>query len=244
MQTSEWLSRQTALVGAEATGRLARARVFVFGAGGVGGYVIEALARGGVGGAPNGAIAVADGDEFAPSNLNRQLLATRATLGKSKAGAACERILSINPGAETIAYPVFVTAENVGALLDDFRPDYVADAIDTVTSKLAIISAARERGIPVISCMGTGNKLDPSRFRITDIAKTSVCPLAKVMRRELKARSITGVTVLWSDEEPRNPAGLEDEGSHGRHIPASISYVPAVAGLMIAGHILRALGGF
>jgi tRNA A37 threonylcarbamoyladenosine dehydratase len=239
MQSQDWQSRQTALVGADAMARLARSRVLVFGAGGVGGYIVEALARGGV-----GAIAVADGDVFAPSNLNRQVIATRDTLGLPKATTSVQRIAAINPACEAVAFDTFVTAENVGGLLDAIRPDYVADAIDTVTSKLAIIAAAKERGIPVISCMGTGNKLDPSRFRITDISQSSFCPLAKVMRKKLRELGITGVDALWSYEEPRKPSGLESENAHGRHVPASISYVPPVAGLMIAGHILRKLGGF
>lgn len=239
MQSQDWQSRQAALVGADAMARLARSRVLVFGAGGVGGYIIEALARGGV-----GAIAVADGDVFATSNLNRQVIATRDTLGLPKASTAVQRIAAINPACEAVAFDTFVTAENVGWLIDTFHPDYVADAIDTVTSKLAIIAAAKERGIPVISCMGTGNKLEPSRFRITDISQTSICPLAKVIRKKLRELGITGVDALWSDEEPRKPSGLESENAHGRHVPASISYVPPVAGLMIAGHILRRLGGF
>lgn len=239
MQLQDWQSRQTALVGADAMARLARSRVLVFGAGGVGGYIIEALARGGV-----GAIAVADGDVFAPSNLNRQVIATRDTIGKPKASTAVQRIAAISPDCEAVAFDLFVTAENVGGLLDSFRPDYVADAIDTVSCKVTIIAAAKERGIPVISCMGTGNKLDPSRFRITDISQTSICPLAKVMRKKLRELCIAGVDVLWSDEEPLKPSGLESENAHGRHVPASISYVPPVAGLMIAGHILRRLGGF
>jgi len=219
--------------------RLAQTRVLVFGAGGVGGYIVEALARGGV-----GAIGVVDGDVFAPSNLNRQIIATQGTLGQPKAEIAARRIKEINPDCEAVAYNLFVTAENAGEVLDLFRPDYVADAIDTVTCKLAIITAAKERGIPVITCMGTGNKLDPSRFRITDISKTSICPLAKVMRKKLRERGITGVMALWSDEEPLKPQGLEHENKNGRHVPGSISYVPPVAGLMIAGYILRQLGGF
>jgi len=200
---------------------------------------VEALARGGV-----GAIGVVDGDVFAPSNLNRQIIATQGTLGQPKAEIAARRIKEINPDCEAVAYNLFVTAENAGEVLDLFRPDYVADAIDTVTCKLAIITAAKERGIPVITCMGTGNKLDPSRFRITDISKTSICPLAKVMRKKLRERGITGVMALWSDEEPLKPQGLEHENKNGRHVPGSISYVPPVAGLMIAGYILRQLGGF
>ncbi|HPT84403.1 MAG TPA: tRNA threonylcarbamoyladenosine dehydratase [Bacillota bacterium] len=239
MQPKEWQSRTTALVGLDAMERLAQTRVLVFGAGGVGGYIVEALARGGV-----GAIGVVDGDVFAPSNLNRQIIATQGTLGQPKAEIAARRIKEINPDCEAVAYNLFVTAENAGEVLDLFRPDYVADAIDTVTCKLAIITAAKERGIPVITCMGTGNKLDPSRFRITDISKTSICPLAKVMRKKLRERGITGVMALWSDEEPLKPQGLEHENKNGRHVPGSISYVPPVAGLMIAGYILRQLGGF
>lgn len=239
MQLEQWQQRQIALVGLPAMERLASSRVLVFGAGGVGGYIVEALVRGGV-----GTIGIADGDVFAQSNLNRQVIATLDTLGLPKASTAVERIKKINPACEAVAFDMFVTGENVGELLDTFRPDYIADAIDTISCKLAIIAAAKERGIPIITCMGTGNKLDPSRFRITDISKTSICPLAKVMRRELRNRGIKGVDALWSDEEPQKPQGLEGENKHGRHVPASISYVPPVAGLMMAGHILRKLGGF
>ena len=222
------------LIGEEALARLKAARVAVFGCGGVGSYVVEALVRAGV-----GAVTVIDSDDVAPSNLNRQIIATLDTVGKAKVEAAKERILSINPLCDVTPIKLFFGPDTADAV-DFSRFDYVCDAIDSVTGKLMIIEKCKSLGIPVISCMGTGNKLDPSLFRITDISKTSVCPLARVMRRELKARGISHLKVLYSEEEPHS--ALRIDGENGRRsIPASISFVPSCAGLMIAGEIIKDL---
>lgn len=221
----EIYERTDNLIGKTNREKLGRAHIAVFGIGGVGSYVCEALARAGV-----GKLTLIDGDTVAPSNINRQLIALKSTLGKSKVLVAAERIRDINPDIEVIAKNIFYSESNRNDI--DFGTfDYVIDAIDTVTAKLIIIENAKAADVPVISCMGTGNKLDPSAFKITDIKKTSVCPLARVMRRELKARNITDVKVLFSTEEPKNVCG-------GR-TPASISFVPSVAGLMIAGEVVR-----
>ena len=225
----EYLEREISLIGEEAVSKLAGSSVFVAGAGGVGGYVIEAFARAGV-----GRIIVADHDTVAPSNINRQILATADTVGRNKAVLAAERIRSINPDCEAVALPVFIDSGNIGALLDEYKPDAVVDAIDSVTSKADMICAAKERGIYVISCMGTGNKLDPSGFRIADIYKTSVCPLARAVRTILRKRGIDSLEVLYSEEPLLNP---------GTRTPASISFVPSCAGLMIAGHCIKKLAG-
>lgn len=232
------LSRSRLLLG-DGVDRLSRASVAVFGCGGVGSYIIEALARAGV-----GSITVIDGDTVAESNINRQLIATRETVGRCKAEVSRERILSINPSCQVTAVNLFYTPENADSIdLSSF--DYVADAIDTVTSKIEIIVRCVKLGVPVISSMGTGNKLDPTKFRIDAIEKTSVCPLARVMRRELKVRGISGIPVLWSDEAPRTPAESEciKNNSHRRSTPGSLSFVPSCAGLMIAGKIILTLAG-
>lgn len=211
--------------------KLKRASVAVFGCGGVGSFVCEALARAGVGN-----ITVVDADTVAPSNLNRQLIATVDTVGRPKAEAERERILSINPECSVTSLEMFYGADNAD-LVDLSRFDYVCDAIDTVTSKLVLIEKCVSSGVKIISSMGTGNKLDPTRFEIADISKTTVCPLARVMRRELRARGINHLKVLYSKEEPRKP------GVEGRRVPASISFVPGAAGLIIAGEIIRDLSG-
>ena len=231
-------SRTRLLLG-DGTDDLKSSRVAVFGCGGVGSYIIEALARAGV-----GEIAVIDGDSVAESNINRQLVADRTTVGQRKAEVARERILRINPDCRAVAYDMFYTAENADAI-DLSHFDYVADAIDTVTSKLEIISRCRAAGVNIISSMGTGNKLDPTRFRISPIEETSVCPLARVMRRELKTRGIIGVRVLWSDEPARAPLTSDGEApAPGRRsVPGSVSFVPSCAGLIIAGEIIRTLSG-
>ena len=231
-------SRTRLLLG-DGTDDLKNSRVAVFGCGGVGSYIIEALARAGV-----GEIAVTDGDSVAESNINRQLVADRTTVGQRKAEVARERILRINPDCRAVAYDMFYTAENADSI-DLSHFDYVADAIDTVTSKLEIISRCRAAGVNIISSMGTGNKLDPTRFRISPIEETSVCPLARVMRRELKTRGITGVRVLWSDEPARAPLTSDGEApAPGRRsVPGSVSFVPSCAGLIIAGEIIRTLSG-
>ena len=227
-------TRTAMLIGDDAVDKLRRAAVAVFGCGGVGSYVIEALARAGV-----GAITVVDGDSVSVTNLNRQLIATVDAVGRRKAEVQRERVLSINPECRVTALDTFYSAETADGI-DLSRFDYVCDAIDTVTSKLLLAVKCREAGVKLISSMGTGNKLDPSRFEIADISKTSVCPLARVMRRELKARGIYHLKVLYSKEEPKDPAVAEENG-HGKRVPASVSFVPGAAGLMIAGEIIRDL---
>ena len=218
--------------------KLSRSHVAVFGVGGVGGFVCEALARCGV-----GKIDLIDNDEVNLSNLNRQIIATMDTVGKPKVEVMKERILSINPDAVVNTYQCFFVPENSGEF--DFKKyDYVVDAIDTVAAKLELVVRCKEAGTPIICSMGTGNKLDPTRFRIADISKTSVDPLARVIRRELRNRGITKLKVLFSEEEPIkvNVADYE-EGSSRRSIPASIAFVPSVAGLIIAGEVIKDLAG-
>lgn len=220
--------RTEALIGSEGVEKLRRARVLVCGLGGVGSYIVEALARAGV-----GTIGLLDCDAVEESNLNRQIIATRETLGKRKTEAAKERVLSVNPDCRVVTYDLRYSAETADEVcLADY--DYVADAVDTVSAKLELITRAKAANVAIVSSMGTGNKLNTD-FVICDIEKTSVCPLARVMRKELRKRGIKGVNVLYSEEEPRSSAG-------GR-TPASVSYVPAVAGLTIAGRIIRDIAG-
>lgn len=227
--------RSEMLLGKESTHRLKNAKIAVFGIGGVGSYVCESLARCGV-----GSLTLIDGDSVAESNINRQIIALHSTIGKPKAEVMRERIYDINPDAEVIALNIFYTPKNGDEIpFEGF--DYIVDAIDTVTSKLYIIQKAKSLDIPVISSMGTGNKLDSSRFRITDISKTQVCPLARVMRRELKSRGITSLKVLWSDEKPITPLFSPNETGGKRQTPGSVSFVPSVAGLLIAGEVIRDL---
>ena len=229
-------ARTEMLFGPEAMARLAAARVAVFGVGGVGGYVVEALARSGV-----GALDLIDSDRVAPSNLNRQIIATRDTLGMLKVEAAKARVLSINPDCEVMTWPIFYLPETADRF-DFCQYDYVVDAIDTVAGKLQLIEAARAAGTPIISCMGAGNKLDPTAFRVADIAETSVCPLARVMRRELKKRGIDHVKVVYSTEPALSPAPT-DEPTGRRATPGSTAFVPAVAGLVLAGEVIKDLIG-
>lgn len=232
-------SREELLLGAEKLQKLQSSHVAVFGAGGVGGYVVEALARSGV-----GAITIIDGDTLTLTNLNRQILALESTLGKSKAETAKNRVLEINPQCRAEAIPQFFTAENAGDF-DFSRFDYVADAIDMVTSKLLLISQAKAAGVPVISCMGTGNKLNPMAFRAADITETSVCPLARIMRKELKSRGIDHVKVVFSPEEAKKSPPESETGRGGRPVPGSVAFVPAAAGLLMAAEIVKDLtGGF
>ncbi len=234
--------RTALLIGDEGIEKLKKSRVAVFGIGGVGSYTVEALARAGV-----GTIALFDNDTVSESNINRQLIALHSTVGKSKTAVMKERISDIDPTINVIANDLFYSAETS----DCFNPkdfDYVVDAIDTVSSKLLLIERCTEANTPIISCMGTGNHLDPSKFEITDINKTSVCPLARVMRLELKKRGIKKLKVLFSTEQPIKPETdeklLEQEkqkGSSRRQIPASISFVPSIAGLMIAGEVIKTL---
>ncbi len=227
--------RTELLLGKEAMMKLASARVAVFGVGGVGGYTVEALARSGV-----GTIDIIDNDTVSVSNINRQIIATVDTVGKLKVDVAKERILSINPDATVNAYPTFYTPETA----DDFdftKYDYVVDAIDTVTGKISLVMKANEADVPIISSMGAGNKLDATAFEVTDIYKTSVCPLAKVMRKELKDRGIKKLKVVYSKEMPIKPAvNLDVEVMPGkRQTPGSISFVPSVVGIIIAGEVIK-----
>lgn len=228
-------SRAELLLGEEALEKLRSARVALFGIGGVGSFAAEALARGGV-----GHITLVDGDTVSITNINRQLIALHSTVGKEKTAVMAERIADISPETEVETYPVVYGAENRD-LLDFSTYDYVIDAIDTVTSKLILIEEAKKAGVPVISCMGTGNKFHPERFEVTDISKTSVCPLAKVMRKELKVRGIKNVKVVYSKEEPQKPAESPKTGK--RQIPGSLSFVPPVAGLLLAGEVIRHIAG-
>lgn len=209
---------------------LKNARVLVCGVGGVGGYVVEALARAGV-----GTIAVLDNDVFSVSNLNRQILSTRETVGRRKTQVAVERIKSINPECKTIEYDLFLNADTQERVpLADF--DYIVDAIDTVSAKLELIMRAKSLGVDIISCMGTGNKLG-TNFEVADVYKTSVCPLAKVMRRELKKRGVKRLKVVYSKEEPIISKNTPCE--KGRHIPGSISFAPAIAGMALASEVIK-----
>lgn len=222
----EQFLRTSALIGEDGVGKLNEASVLLFGLGGVGGYVAEALVRAGI-----GSLGLCDGDTYTETNLNRQLSALRSTLGENKAASTAKRCADINPDCLTEVYPFFYTEQTAGEI-DFSRYAYIADAVDSVPAKLLIIKTAKALGIPVISCMGTGNKLLP-RFEVTDISKTTVCPLARIMRRELKELGITNVKAVYSTEEPAKTA-------LGR-TPASISYVPAAAGLTLAGEIIREL---
>lgn len=229
---SEMFTRTKALIGHEAFRKLQNSHVIVFGIGGVGGYVVEALVRSGI-----GEITIVDNDVVSESNINRQIIALHSTVGRSKVEVMKERCLDLNPDLKIHTIQAFFLPEN-STDFDFKKYSYVVDAVDTVTAKIEIIRNAKEAGVPVISSMGTGNKLDPSKFQIADISKTSVCPLARVMRRELKARHISKVKVLFSTEES---AGVVTDSSNGRHAPASIAFVPSTGGLMIAGEVVRDL---
>jgi tRNA A37 threonylcarbamoyladenosine dehydratase len=233
-------SRTQLLFGEEAMEKLKGSRVAVFGIGGVGGYCVEALARSGV-----GTLDLIDDDTVNITNLNRQIIATHATLGMDKVDAAKERVLSINPGTVVHTHKTFYLPETAEQF-DFSRYDYVIDAIDTVTGKLALIQQAKTAGVPVISCMGTGNKLDPTAFRVADIAKTSGCALARIMRKECAKRGIKGVKVVYSEELPaQQDETVEIEaqrpGSSRRSTPGSVAFVPAVAGMIMAGEVIKDL---
>ena len=233
----EQFSRTALLLGEAAVERFAGARVAVFGLGGVGSYVVEALARAGI-----GHLDLIDKDDISLSNLNRQLLATHATVGLLKVEAARRRVLEINPECEVRTFPVFYLPENADSF-DFTQYDYIVDAIDTVTAKLALVERAHSVGTPIICCMGTGNKLDASAFQVADISKTSMCPLARVMRKELGKRGIRHLKVVYSQEEALKPTGWEEEAAAigKRQIPGSVSYVPGAAGLILAGEVLKDL---
>ncbi|MBO5050839.1 MAG: ThiF family adenylyltransferase [Clostridia bacterium] len=232
----ERFSRTAMLIGEEALGALQHSRVLLFGLGGVGGYACEALARAGV-----GELHLVDFDTVSISNINRQILADETTVGRPKAAVAAERVARIAPATRVRVVDRFADEANVEAIILAADPQYIIDAIDTVDSKLAILRVAQAHGIPVISCMGTGNKLYPEKLQISDISKTHTCPLARAVRARLRREGINHAEVLWSSEPPRKPCTPVEEG--GRVIPASISFVPAAAGLMLAGHVIRKLVG-
>lgn len=244
---SEQFSRTELLLGAEAIEKLGNSRVAVFGVGGVGGYVCEALARSGV-----GAIDLIDDDKVCMSNINRQIIATTKTIGRYKTEVMQERIQDINPDARVITHNCFFLPENASSF--PFKEyDYVVDAVDTVTAKIELIMKCKENDVSVISSMGAGNKLDASAFRVADIYNTKVCPLAKVMRRELKKRGVEKLKVVYSEEMPIKPYnnGKEDNtedmdkrSAVRRSIPGSVAFVPSVAGLIIAGEVIKDIVGY
>lgn len=245
-------SRTELLLGKESMERLQNSRVAVFGIGGVGGYTVEALVRSGV-----GTLDLIDDDKICLTNINRQIYATRKTVGKYKVDVAKERILEINPNAQVHIYKTFYLPETADQF--DFTSyDYVVDAIDTVSGKLALVEQAEKAGVPIISSMGAGNKMDPTAFRVADIYKTSVCPLAKVMRRELKKRGIKKLKVVYSEEKPLTPIedmaisckahcicppGTVRKCTQRRQVPGSNAFVPSVVGLIIAGEVVKDLSG-
>lgn len=247
---SRQFARTQLLLGPEAMEKLAYSRVAVFGVGGVGGYVCEALARSGV-----GAFDLIDDDKVCLTNINRQIIATRKTIGKYKAEVMRERILDINPSADIRVYKCFFLPENADEFpFDEY--DYVVDAVDTVTAKIELVMKAQEKGVRIVSSMGAGNKLDASAFRVADIYKTKVCPLAKVMRRELKKRGVKKLKVVYSEEKALTPLedesiscrsncvcppGTEHKCTDRRAIPGSVAFVPPVAGLIIAGEVIKDL---
>jgi len=234
----EQFLRTGMLLGEEAIQKLQQARVAVFGIGGVGGYTVEALARSGV-----GALDLIDSDTVSVSNINRQILATHSTVGLPKVEAAKRRILDINPDCQVRTWQVFYTPETADRF-DFTQYDYIVDAIDTVTGKLQLVQRAVESGTPIICCMGTGNKLDASAFEVSDISKTSMCPLARIMRKELSKRGIKHLKVVYSKEEALTPTGWEEEAAAlgKRQIPGSVAFVPGAAGLILAGEVVKDIG--
>lgn len=245
-------SRSELLLGAEAMEKISRARVAIFGIGGVGSYVVEALVRCGI-----SHFDIIDDDKVCLTNLNRQIIASRKTIGRYKVDVMKDRILDINPKAEVVMHQCFFTKETADQF--DFSIyDYVVDAIDTVSGKIELVLRCQEQNIPIISCMGAGNKLDPTKFEVADIYKTSVCPLAKVMRKELAARGVKKLKVVYSKEpaikpleEPGSscksncicPPGTDRKCPDKRQIPGSVSFVPSVAGLIIAGEVIKDIAG-
>ena len=246
---SDPLIRTRLLVGDEAVRRLEKARVAVFGVGGVGGFCVEALARAGV-----GALDLYDDDTVSESNLNRQIVALHSTLGQPKAEVMAGRVRDINPACQVRAIRMFYLPQNAGQV-DLSQYDYVVDCIDTVTAKLELVTRCTALQVRIISAMGSGNKLDPTAFQVSDLSRTQGCPLARVMRKELRRRGIEHLKVVWSPEEPRSPlrpmeaevpAGTDTRPSSAarRDTPGSISFVPAAAGLVLASAVIRELGGF
>lgn len=238
--TNEIFIRTVQLLGEDSFLRLSASSVAVFGLGGVGSHCAEALARSGV-----GKLFLIDSDTVAPSNINRQSIALISTIGRKKTEVLAEKVADINPDCQVTLCDSFVLPENIGSVFGSFpeTPAYIIDAIDTVSAKLALAAYANDHGIPMIASMGTGNKLHPELFRIADIYDTSVCPLCRVMRRELKKREIPALKVLYSEEEPRTPRTEGEKKGSGRPAPASIAFVPPVAGLLIAGEVIRELSG-
>jgi tRNA A37 threonylcarbamoyladenosine dehydratase len=233
----DFTSRTKLLLGEDGLAKLASARIAVFGVGGVGSYAVEALARAGV-----GRLYLVDNDTVAPSNINRQLHATANTIGQYKTKLMAERIAAINPDAVVETAEAFLLPDNVEELLPG-EFDYILDAVDTVAAKLALAEIAYRRGIPIIAAMGAGNKLDPTRFEVADINETSVCPLCRVMRRELKKRGIPRLKVVYSKEPPHIPSPEDIPPEEGRVPPGSISFVPSVAGLIMAGAVVKGIVG-
>ena len=242
-------SRTELVIGKEGLEKLSNAKVAIFGLGGVGSFVLEGLVRAGIGN-----FVLIDDDKICLTNLNRQILATRKTVGQPKVEAAKQRILDINPDANVEIHQEFFMPETEGIL--DNSIDYIVDCIDTVTAKIELVIRADKLNIPIISCMGTGNKLDPTRFEVTDIYKTSVCPLAKVMRKELRSRGIKKLKVVYSKEEPVRlnettensckhncicPPGTKRKCTIRNQVPGSVSFVPSVAGLIIAGEVVKSI---
>ena len=235
---NEIFSRSARLLGSGSIEKLEQSTVAVFGVGGVGSYVCEALARAGM-----GRFVIVDNDVVSPTNINRQLVALHSTIGMRKVEVMRARILDINPEAQVVAYPMFYTAETAGEIaLDEVH--YIVDAIDTVSAKLALVERAVRQNTPIISAMGAGNKLDPLGFVVSDISRTEGCPLARVMRRELRARGIAHLKVVWSREEPRVPIDDGETPPEGRRqVPGSLPFVPSVAGLVIASEVVYDLTG-
>lgn len=231
-------SRTELLIGAEAITKLENSKVAVFGIGGVGSYTVEALVRSGV-----GKIVMIDNDVVSLTNLNRQLLATTQTIGQAKVKAMRDRILTINPRCEvTIFEKLYLPETSQELLADDY--DYIVDAVDMVTAKIDLIVQANNRGIPIISAMGAGNKLDPTRFEVADIYQTTVCPLAKVMRKELRKRDIPSLKVVYSKEIPIKPMSSEESTDIRKQTPGSVAFVPSVSGLIIAGEVIKDIIGY
>ena len=244
---NDLFSRTEGLLGEDAMARLAAARVAVFGIGGVGGYAVEALARSGI-----GALDLIDDDRVAPSNINRQIIATTHTVGQYKVDAAAERVAAINPACTVRTHRAFYLPQTADRF-DLSAYDYVIDAVDTVTAKLALAEAAAAAGTPLISAMGAGNKLDPTAFQVADIADTTVCPLARIMRKELKKRGIYHLKVVYSTEPPRAPSPMEEGPAPAsdtrpaqrrqKPTPGSVAFVPSVMGLILAGEVIKDLSG-
>ena len=235
MSVREQFIRGVGVLGEDGIEKLNNSRVIVFGVGGVGGFCAEALCRAGV-----GQIDIVDGDVVSVSNLNRQIIALHSTVGMPKVEVLRERLLDINPECKVSAHKLFYLPENADEI-DLSKYDYVIDAVDTVSAKLEIICRAKALDIPIISAMGAGNKLDPTRFEVSDINKTSVCPLSRIIRRELKVRGVRDLKVVYSKEEPRQNMGIDNESK--KPIPSSLAFVPSVMGLIMAGEVISDITG-